>query len=57
MMIGSYDCVSKGKLNERVYERENVWVSVMADRFQKFPGNCKSAKLSLKQKNIDLGIL
>ena len=24
MMIGSYDCVSKGKMNESVYERENV---------------------------------
>ena len=49
MMIGSYDCVSKGKMRERAYEWENVWVSVMADRFQEFPGNCKPAKLSLKK--------
>ena len=50
MMIGSYACVSKGKMHERAYEWENVWVSVMADRFQKFSENCKPAKLSLKKK-------
>ena len=52
MMIGSYVCVSKGKLSLCMWLDDwvNVWVNVIADRFQKFSENCKPANLSKKKK-------